>query len=120
MPDSRLIGTWKSDGRRTTKEIAARSDISAEKKAKLGRFFGKLELRYTPTRCYSRLGTHVAVSRYSVAAKDPWSAAIVVFNSMIGKQIVHIHFEDENHYWVTLGSGRMREFFRRLNPRKKA
>ena len=63
MKDSRLIGTWKSDGRKTAKEIAARRDIPASKKVKLRHFFGKLELRYTESRCYSRLGDYVSVNR---------------------------------------------------------
>jgi hypothetical protein len=120
MRDSRLIGTWRSDGRKTAKEIAARRDISASKKAKLRRFCGKLELRYTPSRCHSRLGGQVSVNRYAVVAKDAWSAALVVFNPILGKQIVHVHFESENRYWITLDSGRMREFLKRVNPKKKS
>src|SRR5215469_13541805 len=118
MTDSRLIGTWRSDGRKTAKEFAARRDISASKKAKLRRFFGKLELRYTQSRCYSRLGDHVSVNRYVVVAKDAWSAALVVFNPVVGKQIVHIHFEGD-HYWITFGSGRTREFFKRVSRKKR-
>jgi hypothetical protein len=55
MKDSRLIGTWRSDGRKTANEIAVRCDIPASKKLKLRRFFGRLELRYTESRCYSPL-----------------------------------------------------------------
>src|SRR6266849_1882022 len=116
MKDSRLIGTWKADGRKTAKEIAARRDIPASKTVKLRRLFGKLELRYTESRCYSRLGDYVSVNRYIVVAKDAWSAAVVAFNPIAGKQIVHIHFEGD-HYWITLGSGRMREFFKRVSPK---
>jgi hypothetical protein len=116
MKDSRLIGTWRSDGRKTAKEIAARRDITVSKKVKLRRFFGKLEVRYTETRCYSRLGDYISVNRYIVVAKDPWSAAVVAFNPIAGKRIVHIHFEGD-HYWITLGSGRMREFFKRTSPK---
>lgn len=91
MKDSRLIGTWKSDGRKTAKEIAAQRDILPTKKVKLRRFFGKLELHYTESRCYSRLGNYASVNRYTVVAKDAWSAALVVFNPIAGKHIVHIH-----------------------------
>jgi hypothetical protein len=116
MKDSRLIGTWRSDGRKTAKEIAARRDLPASKKVKLRRFFGKLEVRYTQSRCYSRLGDYVSVNRYTVVAKDAWSTALVVVNPVAGKQIVHIHFEGDR-YWITLGSGRMREFFKRVSPK---
>ena len=118
MKDSRLIGTWKSDGRKTAKEIAARRDIPASKKVKLRHFFGKLELRYTESRCYARLGDYVSVNRYTVAAKDAWSAALVVFNPIAGKQIVHIHFEGDR-YWITFGSGRIRECFRRVSQNRR-
>ena len=116
MRDSRLIGTWRSDGHKTAKEIAARRDIPENKKGKLRSFFGKLELRYTATHCYSRLGDYVSVNRYTVVAQDEWSAALVVFNPIAGKHIVQIDFEGD-HYWITLGSGRMREFFKRISPK---
>jgi len=118
MMDSRLIGTWKSDGRRTAKEIAARGDVPASKKAKLRRFFGKLVLRYTRTRCYSQCEDHASANRYAVVAKDAWSVTLVVSNPIAGKQIVHIHFEGER-YWITLGSSDMREFFKRASPKKR-
>ena len=120
MHDPRLIGTWRSDARRTSLEIAARRDITAAKKKKLRRFFGKLELRYTPTRCYSLLNGQVSVNRYIVVAKDPSSVALLVSNPVMGDHIVHIHFEG-SHYWIILGSGRMREFFKRVaKPAMKA
>lgn len=117
MKDRRLIGTWKSDGRKTAEEIAARRDIPANKKQTLQKIFGKLEIRYTATQCYSQFGDHVSVSRYQVVAKDSSSVALVVLNPVAGKQIVHIHFEG-NRYWITLGSGRMREWFKRIKPTK--
>jgi hypothetical protein len=114
MYDSRLIGSWRSDAHKTSREIAARQDITAAKKKKLLRFFGKLELRYTPTRCYSSLNGQISVNRYSVVAKDSSSVALLVSNPTVGKKIVHIHFAG-SHYWIVLGSGRMREFFKRMS-----
>jgi hypothetical protein len=116
MYDSRLIGRWRSDAQKTSLEIAARRDITTSKKQKLLRFFGKLELRYTLTRCYSSLNGQTSVNRYSVVAKDSSSVALLVSNPTAGKQIVHIHFE-RNHYWIVLGSGRMREFFKRISSK---
>ena len=113
MYDPRLIGTWRSDARRTSHEIAARRDIPAAKKSKLRRLFGKLELRYTRTHCRSQLGTFVRLSPYTVVAKDAFSVALVSVSPVSGKQICHIHFE-RDYYWVCLDSGRMREFFKRI------
>jgi len=114
MYDPRLIGTWRSDARKTSREIAARRDVPASKKSKLRRLFGKLELRYTRTRCYARLGTFVTVNRYTIVAKDSFSVALVSINPIAGRQISHIHFEGDCYYWICLGSGRMREFFKRI------
>lgn len=60
-------------------------------------------------------------NRYTILAKDLPSVALLVSNPIAGKQIVHIHFEG-CRYWVILGSGRMREFFKRIssNPAVKA
>jgi hypothetical protein len=113
MYEPRLIGTWRSDARKTSREIAVRRDIPASKKSKLRRLFGKLELRYTRTHCHARLGNFVSVTRYTVVAKDSFSVAIFSDSPIAGKQIFHIHFE-RNCYWISLGSGRMREFFKRV------
>jgi hypothetical protein len=113
MHDLRLIGTWRSDARRTSSEIAARRDIPSSKKSTLRRLFGKLELRYSRTHCRSQLGTFVTVNRYTVVAKDSSSVAVVSEGPIAGKEIFHIHFEGD-YYWVCLGSGRMREFFKRI------
>jgi len=113
MNDSRLLGIWKSDAQKTAREIAARGDIPDSRKRKLRRFFGKLELRYTRTRCYAKHGGEITISRYTVVAKDSSSAAIVNSNSISKGQIFHIHFEDDL-YWISLG--RIREFFRRKKP----
>jgi len=116
MHDSRLVGTWRSDAHKTSLEIAARRDITPAKKKKLLRFFGKLVLRYTPTHCYSSWNGQTLVNRYRVVAKDSSSVALLMSNPISGEEIVHIHFEG-NHYWIVLGSGRMREFFRRMSSK---
>lgn len=118
MYDFRLVGSWRSDSRRTSLEIAARRDITAARKRKLLRFFGKLELRYTPTLCYASLNGQLSVNRYRVLAKDSSSVVLLMSNPIARKQIVHIHFEG-SRYWVILGSSGMREFCKRM-PSKPA
>jgi len=83
------------------------------KNKKLAMMFGKLELRYTRNRCYSRYENHESVSAYKVVAKDKYSVAVVNTNPAAGRQIVHIHFEGRR-YWVSLGSSGLREFFKRV------
>jgi hypothetical protein len=113
MYDPRLIGTWRSDKRKTLVEIATRRDLRSVKKKKLADLFGKLKLRYTRTRCYSRFETYKSVSKYEVVAKDDYGVVIVGVTPEVGKQIWHIHFE-RNRYWIYLGSSGIREFFRRV------
>ena len=78
---------------------------------------GKLELRYTRKRCYTRLGDEITLMRYSVVARDESSVAIVTVGPILGRQIVHIHFDGE-YYWVCLG--KIREYFKQVqrSPKK--
>jgi len=62
--------------------------------------------------------TYVSVSRYLVLAKDTSSVAILSCDSIAGEQIHHIHFEG-SHYWILLGSGKVREFFKRVRPKTR-
>jgi hypothetical protein len=122
MFDSRLIGTWRSDARKTSIDIAARRDLNSAKNKKryekLLSLFGKLELRYTRTHCHSRFGDHKSVAPYRVVAKDEYSVALLLSQPLVGKQICHIRFEG-NHYWVYLGSGGLREFFKRIPTKRR-
>jgi hypothetical protein len=114
MYDTRLLGRWRSDAKRTGRELAARRDISARQKAGLRRLFGKLELRYTRNRCYATLSGRTEHFPYSVVAKDSSSVAIVSYDALLEQpKISHFHF-DGSHMWVAVGTGRFREFFKRV------
>jgi hypothetical protein len=118
MYDSRLLGTWRSDAPTTVRELAVRRDMKLAKHKELARMFGKLELRYTRNRCYSRYEGHESVSKYKVVAKDKYSVAVVSASPVAGRQIVHIHFAG-SRYWVPLGSSGLREFFKRVKPKNR-
>jgi hypothetical protein len=111
MYEPRLIGTWKSDGRKTAREIDARADIPLLRKSALKKLMGKLELRYTRNRCYAKLGNDIRPMRISVVARDDSSVAIVTVDPIVGREIVHIHFENE-YYWVCVGN--IREYFKQV------
>jgi hypothetical protein len=116
MYDSRLIGVWRSDAKRTGRELAARRDIPARSRNGLRRLFGKLELRYTRTRCYATLDGNTESSSYSVIAKDSSSVAIVSYEPWLDAEVIsHLHF-DGSHVWVAVGTGLFREFFKRVRP----
>jgi len=116
MYDSRLIGTWKSDARRTAREIEARHDIRGPNKTKLLSLFGKLVLRYTRTHCYSDYDGHRTAARYKVVAKDACSVVTISESPIAGKRIFYIRFEGD-HYWICLG--RFREYFKRIKKTAK-
>jgi hypothetical protein len=113
MHDARLLGTWRSDASKTVREIASRRDMRLAKNKKLASLFGKLELRYTRNHCYARFENRKSVNTYKVVAKDEYSVVVVSVNPVAGKQIHHLHFEG-SHYWIYLGSGGLREFFKRV------
>ena len=114
--DSRLLGVWCSDGRRTGKEIDAWKVLPAGRKRKLKSLFGKLQLRFTRTRCYASLNGSHWVHRYKVLAKDETSVAILMEEPDMPPKISHIHFEGAC-FWINIGNGRLREFFKRISAR---
>ena len=113
MQDSRLLGTWKSDARRTLKELRLRRDMTAKRLAWFRKAFGKLELRFTRERMYSELRGSREWVRYRVAAKDDDSVAVVYTDPTTGEEhISHMNFR-KDHYWIALEGG-IREFFKRV------
>ena len=138
--DKRLLGTWKSDRIRTFKEWSWTKNISPQKKKRFQSIFGKLEITYTRTKIISSLRHRKweQATRYKVVATDQTSVAIVLFGELQIKnrrqynpenlkfaetlfprqaQISHVHF-DKKHYWVSLGTGKNREFFRKIRNTK--
>jgi len=119
MYDTRLIGTWRSDRRRTEQDIAARRDISAAQRRRIVPIFGHLVLRYTRVRCYSTFHGDRDVRSYRVLAKTADSVVIESVSRRFkeeGPSVYHIRFEElgptPSRYWIGLGS--FREFFRRV------
>jgi hypothetical protein len=109
MLDTRILGRWRSDAARTRRELDARVDIAARSRRGLSKLFGRVELRFTRSRCHSTLDGQTIESAYEIVAKDETSVAIVSEG-----RISHIHFEGPR-FWILVGSGRFREYFRRVN-----
>src|SRR5436309_1780414 len=110
MYDARLIGTWKSDARRTLAEIRARRDIPARSLKVWRKIFGRLELRYTRTRFHSSLDGYRESGRYKVIGKDSRSV-VMLSGSAANPSVRQVVFEGR-YYWICLG--RFREYFRRV------
>jgi hypothetical protein len=119
MQDTRLLGVWRSDARRTRRDLGARRDIPLKTRRAIDGMLGRLELRYTRTRCHSTLDGSTFSAPYVVVAKDSSSVAIVSRDVLGEEAISHIHFED-SRFWIHVGRGLFREFFKRVESGKGA
>lgn len=111
--DRRLLGTWRSDRRRTLKEWRFRRPLSPVRRKAFLKIFGKLQLTYTRKRMRGVLGDHRFARSYEVLACDSDSVAIRYYDDVLMQEwrIAHIHFE-KDHYWVSVGPNR--EWFKRV------
>jgi len=133
--DRSLIGSWKSDDKRTLTEWTWKKKLSLKRKRLFESTFGKLVVTYTPTKVISRKviskkQTFEFIQRYSLLAADETSVAILLHGGVILKnlesefltrdileamfskpRIVHIHFASQ-HCWISYGKNR--EWFRRI------
>jgi hypothetical protein len=116
MYDSRLVGVWRSDAKRTGRELAARRDIPARNKRGLRRLFWKAcASLYAHTMLRNPEWTQESTV-YRVVAKNSSSVAIVSYEPMLNAEVIsHLHF-DGSHMWMTVGTGLFREFFMRVRP----
>jgi hypothetical protein len=134
--DKRLLGVWKSDRKRTFKEWVWTKKLSPQKKRRFESIFGKLEITFTRGKIIHTLRHQrwEQSRRYLVAATDENGVAIVQYGKLNIKnprkydrinleilestfparpEISHLHF-DKKHYWISLGNGRNREFFKKI------
>jgi hypothetical protein len=135
--DKRLLGTWKSDARRTLKDWRWKKSLSPKRIKKCKTIFGKSEAIFTKTKVISRLSHRnwESVRRYAVLGADKNSVAIIEFGELEIKnrkkyepltlefveelsqpRITHIHFVDD-YYWISYGKNR--EFFRKISGAMK-
>lgn len=113
--DRRLLGTWRSDRRRTLRELRFPRHVPRKRQEPLRAIFGKLRLTYTRSRIRYVLDDWSAVRPYEVLASDSISVAIRFHDELAGEWLIqHIHFDpkDADRYWVSIGFGR--EWFRRV------
>ena len=69
----------------------------------------------------SGLNGSVESASYNVVAKDASTVAIVSSDILTGKQVVqHIHFVGDTQFWISVGTGVFREFFKRVTPSNTA
>lgn len=119
MHDKRLLGTWKSDTRRTMREIRNLRSIPEASHKPLKKILGRLTVRYTRARVYMRFDDQENWDEpYRVVAKDDHSVVIVFPDADLDEErICQVHFA-KRHYWVwcdhVFAPSPFREFFRHV------
>lgn len=117
----RLLGTWRSDRKRT---LAQWHFYTANPKhlKMLRAMFGKLVLRYTPTRCYIEFEGNKTVGKYEVVWSDQSSVFLKNKNDQVDERPYQIVFDSEDCYYLLAGRANI-EFFRRVKntaaPKKR-
>src|ERR1043166_1017472 len=110
--DKRLLGTWRSDRKRTVVDWRFDRRVTPVQRRKFFDIFGRLRLTYTRTRIRGPLPDYEYTLRYEVLASDSDSVAIRYEDRQLGEwRVQHIHFKGRNRYWIALGQNR--DWFRR-------
>jgi hypothetical protein len=111
--DKRLLGTWKSDRRRTFKDFVPPRRLRGRKLNRFKTIFGKLTVRYTRHKVHSDYEGSLQSVDYELLGSDADSVVIMVSGQVpADSKIQHIHFEGK-YYWISLEG--LREYFRRVD-----
>jgi hypothetical protein len=114
--EPRLLGTWKSDRRRTFRFFKPKRGCSPQSLRKFKAIFGKLVIRYTRRKYYTELDGYRDSGAYEIVAADSESVVIRFWSRGVfseGARLQHIHFEGD-FYWIAVGGGGLCEFFRKV------
>ena len=136
VPNRRLLlGTWKSDRRKTLATCHKYHEMTEPRKQRFAALFGKLQLRYTRRFVYHTLRKFKYRERYDVVAEDDTSLVIRVHTEGIKKRLPAVwpnleeffapklhqfHFvirRRRPYYWI--GQGHFCEWFRKVENAKK-
>ena len=112
--DKRLLGTWKSDGRRTVLEWRFAKRMPPSKRQKFFTIFGKLTVTYTSTRIRGVLNDYRFTQPYELLGRDSDTVVLRHHDTQLTGEwrIQHIHFQGSDCFWIALG--RNREWFKRI------
>ena len=111
----RLLGTWRSDRRRTMKDWIWTKKYTPKQRKFPTNLFGQLTVRWTRAKIYTERKGFRRSSSYEIIGADVDSVALMAYNQLTKQQTIrHVHFEGDN-YWVLIGgSGRNREWFKKI------
>lgn len=120
--DGRLLGRWKSDRRRTFRDVALKRG-SPEARRRFMALFGKLIVTWRPTTVIDELNGQIWKGEYEIIAKDELGVVVRTYDDIFtgGDRHWRIEFEEGGYYRV-MGGASVIEYFRKLDdpaaPRK--
>ena len=111
--DKRLLGTWKSDRRKTFLHFKPGADYTPQRLRKLKSLFGKLTVRWTRAKFYSNYEGCLESGSYEIVASDAESVVVRFYDDILQQdRLRQIYFEGD-YYWFALW-GNLTEWFRRV------
>jgi hypothetical protein len=114
-----LIGTWRSDRRRTLAQWVYPKRLAAERRATFEAIFGRLLVKFTRSRHSTIYDGHEKSVPYRViwSQEGPtFPQLVVVYGRGKNERAQHIFFDSPNSYYVQ--GGKCAEFFKRVPPNK--
>jgi hypothetical protein len=115
--DHRLLGTWRSDRRRTLQFYKPGPHSTPKGHRKFKSIFGKLIVRWTARRCYlefdgTRFDGEPWSEPYEVVATDETSVVVRTAGVDGTRVLSQIHFEGD-YYWIAVDG--VCEYFRSVD-----
>jgi hypothetical protein len=116
---SLLLGTWRSDRKRTTAQWVYPKRLAAARRKDFEAIFGKMLVRFTPKRHISKFEGRTWSSPYRIL----WSRQGPVFPQLVllfkdgdNETVQHIFFDSPNSYYIQ--GGKCVEFLKRVRSNK--
>jgi len=110
-----LIGTWRSDRKRTISQWVWPKRLAGRRRKEFEAIFGKMQVRYTKSRHYSKFDGRTWSSPYRVlwSREGPiFPQLVLLFKGKDGETAQHIFFDSPNSFYIQ--GGKCAEFFKRV------
>jgi len=116
---SLLLGTWRSDRKRTTAQWVYPKRLAAARRKKWEAIFGKMVVHFTPTRHISKSKRRTWSSPYRVlwSRQGPdFPQLVLLFKDGDNETVQHIFFDSADSFYIQ--GGKCAEFFKRVRSNK--
>ena len=112
LAKQRLLGTWRSDRKRTMRSWVFPKPLSERHRKRFAHVFGKATWRFTRLFCYGQYEELQWKGPYRILWADP-SSAVVVFEQEDGENCHHLFFDGDHFYFCASRNGNV-EFFKKV------